>query len=127
LLAQPDEAMSGDAADPAERIGAWLAAMDRLPKACGPLGQRLRAITADFALGPWAACAVQNGWTDADLFAIDGGLIPETSRRALHFRSIGEDAISLINERGGYEEWERRDMTDAVPWWGDDRCVSRFH
>jgi len=111
----------------AERIEAWLHAVDRLPKACGPDGQRLKALTTDFLLGCWACPAVQHGWSDADLFALDGGLIPEMARRALHFRAIGEDAISLINGRGQYEEWERRDMADAVPWWGDDRCVARFH
>jgi hypothetical protein len=126
LLTQPDEATPSEA-DPAERIGAWLAVMDRLPKACGPYGQRLRAITTDFALSCWAYEAVRLGWTDADLFDLDCGLIPEMSRRALHFRSIGEDALCLINGRGEYEEWERRDMTDAAPWWEDERCVARFH
>jgi hypothetical protein len=130
LLTQPDEeapAPEIDRDDPAERISASLAAVDHLPKACGPHGQRLKAITTDFALGCWAYKAVQLGWTDADLFAIDGGLIPEMSQRALHFRSIGEDAISLINGRGAFEEWPRRDMTDAVPWWEDERCVARPH
>jgi len=128
LLAQPgDETPSASDADPAERIGAWLAAMDRLPKASGAHGQRLKAITADFALGPWAACAVQNGWTDAQLFALDGGLIPEMTHRALHFRAISEDAISLINGRGEFEEWPRPNIGDCVPWWEDERCVSRFH
>ena len=111
----------------AERIEAWLSGLDKLPKACGPQGQRLRAISKEFARDPWAYEAVRLGWSDADLFAIDGGLIPEMSRRPLHFRAIGEDAISLINGRGQYEEWERRDMTDAMPWWEDDRCVARFH
>ncbi len=107
----------------ASRIKSWLRAMDRLPKACGIDAQTLKAITMDFALGCWAYEALRLGWSDADLFAIDGGLIPEMSRRALHFRSIGEDAIHLINGRGVYEEWPRRDMTDAVLWWRDDRCV----
>jgi len=101
--------------------------MDRLPKASGAHGQRLKAITTDFALGPWAACAVQNGWTDAQLFALDGGLIPEMTRRALHFRAINEDAISLINGRGAFEEWPRSNIGDAAPWWEDERCVARFH
>lgn len=128
MLAQSeDETPSAPADDPAERIGAWLAVMDWLPKASSPYGRRLKAITTDFALGSWAACAVQNGWTDADLFALDGGLIPEMTHRALHFRAINEDAISLVNGQGRYEEWERRDMTDAAPWWEDERCVARFH
>ena len=127
LLTQRDEATSGATADPAERISAWLAAMDRLPKACGPYGLRLKVITTDFALGPWAACAMQNGWTDAQLFALDGGLISELANRALHFRAISEDAISLINGRGSFEEWPRPNIGDAVPWWEDERCVARFH
>jgi hypothetical protein len=109
------------------RIEGWLNAVDRVPKACGPQGQRLKALTTDFLLGCWAYEAVRLGWSDADLFAIDGGLISEMSRRPLHFRSIGEDAICLINGRGAYEEWERRDMTDAVPWWRDDRCIGGGH
>ena len=104
-------------ADPVERISSWLAEMDRLPKACGPHGQRLRAITADFALGSWAHEAVRLGWSDADLFALDGGLIPEMSRRALHFRTIGTDAISLIDGKGHPEAWPRPDLGNAVPWW----------
>jgi hypothetical protein len=107
----------------AGRIEGWLNDVDKVPKACGPQGQRLKVLTADFLLGCWAYEALRFGWGGADLFAIDGGLIPEMSRRPLHFRSIGEDMIFLINGRGAYEEWPRRDMTDAVPWWQDDRCV----
>ena len=124
---KPPSPPQPDADEVAERITSWLEAMDRLPKACGPYGLRLKTITTDFALGCWAYPAVQHGWTDADLFALDGGLISEMSRRALHFRAINEDAISLINGRGAFEEWPRRDMTDAVPWWEDERCVTRFH
>jgi hypothetical protein len=105
----------------------WLSAVDKVPKACGPQGQRLKALTTDFLRGCWAYEAVRLGWSDADLFAIDGGLIPEMSRRPLHFRSIGEDAICLINGRGEYEDWERRDMADVVPWWRDDRCIGGSH
>jgi hypothetical protein len=123
LLMQPGAA----AADPASRISSWLAATDRLPKACGPHGQRLKVITEDFALGPWAACAVQNGWTDADLFALDGGLIPEMAYRALHLRAISKDTISLINGRGAFEEWPRPNAENTIPWWEDQRCVARFH
>jgi TubC N-terminal docking domain len=105
------------------RIGGWLHAMDQLPKACGIDAQKLKAITIDFAIGCWAQEAVRLEWSDADLFAIDGGLIPEMSRRALHFRAVGEDAIGLINGRGAYEVWQRRDMANALPWWRDGRCV----
>jgi hypothetical protein len=101
--------------------------MDRLPNACGVQGQRLKTLTTDFAEGRWSAPAVENEWTDAQLFALDGGLIHEMCRRALHFRAIGWDSISLINGRGQYEEWPRIDMGDALPWWDDDRCVARFH
>ena len=124
LLVQPDEAEIPDAA---ESISGWLVAMDRLPKACGPHGQRLKTLTTDFAMGPWSAAAVQHGWTDVQLFALDGGLIPEMSRRALHFRAMAWDFISLINGRGQYEEWPRQEMVDAVPWWEDEQCVARFH
>jgi len=111
----------------AERISSWLRAMDRLPKACGIEAHTLKTITSDFALGPWAYEAVRLGWSDADLFTLDGGLIAEMARRALHFRSVGEDTIALINGRGAYEEWGRRDTAGAVPWWEDARCVARLH
>jgi hypothetical protein len=109
----------------AGRIEAWLRAMDRLPRACGIESQRLKAITLDFAFGCWAYDAVRLGWTDGQLFALDGGLIPEMARRPLHFRSIGENTIHVINGRGAYEEWPRRDMTDAAVWWLDDRVGGR--
>lgn len=111
----------------AARIESWLAAMDRLPKACGSQAAKLKVITQDFALGPWAAEFVRLGWSDGDLFALDGGLIPETSRRALYFRKVGADAVSLINERAAFEDWPRPDAGDALPWWEDRRCVTRHH
>jgi hypothetical protein len=113
--------------DAAGRIEDWLRAVDRLPKACGAQGRRLKALTEDFALGPWSYPAVLNGWDDAQLFALDGGIIPEMSRRALHFRSIECELIVFINGRGEFEEWHPKEMTDALPWWQDDRCVGRFH
>lgn len=112
----------------AERIAAWLHAIDRLPKACVPRGARLRALTSDFALGPWAYPSVQSGWSDVQLFALDGGLIPEMSRRPLHFRSIAAEMIVLVNGKGTLEEWQRQDMPDSAgPWWNDEKCVGRLH
>jgi TubC N-terminal docking domain len=111
----------------AVRIEAWLHAMDRLPKASGAEGLRLQAVTKDFARGPWSYPAIRCAWSDAQLFGLDGGLVPEMSRRALHFRSIAEQVIVLINGRGQLEEWPRLDMPGALPWWEDERCIARFH
>jgi hypothetical protein len=112
----------------AERIAAWLHAIDRLPKACGLQGARLRAITSDFALGPWSYPCVKSGWSDAQLFTLDGGLIREMSHRPLHFRSVAAEMIVLVNGKGTLEEWLRQDMPDSAgPWWNDERCVGRLH
>jgi hypothetical protein len=102
--------------------------MDRLPKACVPQGQRLRAVTMDFALSVWAAPAVRCGWTDAELFALHGGLIPEMARRPLHFLNIAEDAIALMDGRGHVSNWPRKELPDdAAPWWQDPACVAALH
>jgi hypothetical protein len=112
----------------AARISSWLEAMDRLPKSCKLEGSRLKAMTEEFALGPWSYACVQSGWSDLALFHFSRGLIPEMSRRPLHFRCIGEDAIVLINSKGAHEDWRRQYMPDdAVPWWEDERCVGRLH
>jgi TubC N-terminal docking domain len=111
-----------------DRITGWLDAMDRLPKACGALAARLKTLTEEFALGVWSYPCVQSGWSDLALFAFDGGLVPEMSRRALHFRCVAESVIVLMNERGALEDWRRQHMPDgAVPWWQDEKCVGRFH
>jgi hypothetical protein len=110
------------------QVLAWLHAIDRLPRVCGLQGARLRALTSDFAIGPWAYPCVQSGWHNAQLFALDGGLIPEMSRRPLHFRSVAAELIVLVNGKGTIEEWRHQDMPDnAGPWWNDERCVGRLH
>jgi hypothetical protein len=102
----------------AERIAPWLQEIDRLPKACSPQGARLRALTSDFALGPWASPCVQSGWSDTQLFALDGGLIPEMSRRPLHFRSIAAEMIVFVNGKGMLEaRWSQDIQDSAGPWW----------
>jgi hypothetical protein len=111
----------------AERIAAWLAALDRLPLTGGAERLQLEILTRDFALGPWAYACVQAEWADSQLFSLIGGLIPEMSRRTLHFLRIGADRLVLINGRGQLEEWPRRETPDSEPWWQDGRCVKRFH
>jgi hypothetical protein len=124
-LPAPDAGPSID--DIAARISGWLAALDRLPLAGGAERLRLEILTRDFAFSCWAYACVQCGWNDAQLFSLIGGLIPEMSRRTLHFHTVGENRLVLIDGRGQIEEWPRRETPDSEPWWQDGRCVKRFY
>jgi hypothetical protein len=64
----------------AARITGWIEAMDRLPKSCSAEGERLKALTIEFALGVWSWPCVQSRWSDLALFHFTRGLIPEMSR-----------------------------------------------
>jgi hypothetical protein len=103
------------------RIEAWLRALDRLPEARTDLGWKLEQLTEEFWLGPWAHAALAAGWSDAELFALDGGLIPEMTRRTLHILQIDGGSAKLMTGRGVIEIWPRHALSSASPWWADDR------
>ena len=101
-----------------KRIEAWLAAANRIPPSSPRELRRLARLTERFALSVWAHPAVVGGWSDGELFALEGGLITEFTRRTLHFISISEDGAVLMTGRAKTEPWLRKpELVDASPWW----------
>lgn len=104
----------------AARITVWLTAIDNLPEMSTQEGKRLAQLVEAFWLGPWARPALDAGWSDGDLFALDCGLIPEMSRQTLYFLHIDAEAARLMTGRGVVEHFHRP-RTSAPPWWNDPR------
>jgi hypothetical protein len=107
----------------AERIGSWLKVTDNPPRKASKIWQDLADATAAFALGCWAYAAVMAGWSDAALFAIDEGLMPEQLRRGLHLMNIDANAATVMNGKGELEHF-RRPRTSSPAWWQDPRVAA---
>jgi hypothetical protein len=112
------EAEGGATHAVAERIELWLGALDRL-SALGDCDAALCAASIDFALSPWAYPAVIFGWSDADLFGLPAGLIPQRKRRTLHLLAMDAHGVTLMTGRGIVATFERGRFrcSDQRPWW----------
>jgi hypothetical protein len=106
------------------RVEAWLAAANGIPPSSPPELRRLARLTERFALSVWAHPAIAGSWSDGELFALEGGLITEFTRRTLHFISISEDGAALMTGRARVEQWPRKpELVDASPWWRELRAL----
>lgn len=124
----PTADMRGFSAFEAEvaRIEGWLAALDRLPEARTPEVERLAQLTFEFALGNmahWGRAAIVSGWSDAELFAMDSGLIPEMNQRGMRLDEVTERFAWLARGEREFERVDRPQNTEQPPWWRDVRVT----
>jgi hypothetical protein len=103
----------------ANRIGVWLDALDNLPTPAGADERKLLSTSKTFALSVWAHPALAAGWTNAELFARPGGLVPQMALRNLHLMNIDETGATLMSGKGIVENYERSRFQggDERPWW----------
>jgi hypothetical protein len=117
----PSRAITCD--EVAERIKAWLRIVDNPPRNCTKTWKDLADATEAFALGCWAYAALMAGWSDAAIFAIDEGLVPQQLRRGLHLMNIDVSAATVMNRKGELEHF-RRPRISSPPWWQDQRVAA---
>lgn len=103
----------------ADRIATWLRALDNLPDPTEVDEQKLLPASKKFALSVWAHPALAAGWTDAELFALPVGLIPQMALRNLHLLDIDESGATLMTGRGLVETYEPSRFRSGRyrPWW----------
>ena len=109
-----------------ERIEQWLQITDNPPRSCSHGWRDLADETSEFAFGVWAYPAVIAGWSDAALFAIDEGLIPEKLHRGFHLMNIDGNTATLMTGKGELEHF-RRPRTTQPPWWQDPRVAAHHN
>jgi hypothetical protein len=91
----------------ANRIEVWLDALDNLPTPADADERKLLSASKKFGLSVWAHPALAGGWTDAELFARPGGLVPQMALHNLHLMNIDETGATLMTGRGIVETFER--------------------
>jgi len=106
-----------------DRISEWLAVTDKPPPQASTQWKALADVTERFALGCWAYACVSAGWTDEQLFAIDGGLIPAMHRKNHYLMMADESAATVLTGKGKLHKFCRPMIYDP-PWWDDPRTVA---
>src|SRR5258706_4127026 len=89
------------------------------------LGRRLIEQTRLFANSFWSQQALSCGWTDAELFNLDHGLVPMIVFRRIRGLTIKEFTrgnVRLQDNHSNIEIW-RRPATEGPPWWLDPRLI----
>jgi hypothetical protein len=111
---QRSHSLSGDAA----RIHSWLQAADAHTHSASHAAIQLATATQRFALSVWAHPALAAGWSDGELFAASGGLIPDVARDRLHILALDEATAIVMTGRGKIEVRPRpRPCVQTSPWW----------
>ncbi len=89
------------------------------------LGRWLVEQTRLFANSFWSQQALACGWTDAELFNLDHGLIPMIvfrRTRGLTIKEFTRGNVRLQDNHSNIEIW-RRPATEGPAWWLDPRLI----
>ena len=111
---QRSPSLSGDVA----RIHSWLQAAEAYTHSASYAATQLAIATQHFALSVWAHPALAAGWSDGELFAASGGLIPDVARDRLLILALDEATATVMTGRGRIEVRPRpRLCVQTSPWW----------
>lgn len=91
--------LSGDVA----RIHSWLQAAEAHTHSASYAATQLAIATQHFALSVWVHPALAAGWSDGELFAAKGGLIPDIARDRLHILALDGGTATVMTGRGRIE------------------------
>jgi hypothetical protein len=123
-ISPPKAYLAGHASAAHDRVGTWFFALDHLAAEQNIEGRRLLRLTRNFAASSWAPIFIEAEWSDADLFALDGGLIPILNRPNPRFAAIREDEAVFIGIGAKLEHF-MRPHSNGVPWWEDARTIGK--
>jgi hypothetical protein len=111
---QRSPSLSGDVA----RIHSWLQAAQPYTHSASHAATLLATATQHFALSVWAHPALAAGWSDGELFAAKGGLIPNIARDRLHILALDGVTTTVMTGRGSIEVRPRpKRCAQTPPWW----------
>jgi hypothetical protein len=102
--------------------------LERL-KARDELGKRLIDATRLFAHSFASQQAINCGWSDPELFALDGGVVPRIvyeRSRGFSIKEFTPENVKVQDNHSNMLTWRRPDCAGKPVWWQDPRIIAEI-